>query len=102
VNWTIYFNTVIPVAAFFGVGICLGNMAYQYISVAYIQMIKAINPVPLLLLYFAFGREKPSFVLLLSVSVISAGVYISSLGELQFSWLGFCVQVIAHPSSLLV
>lgn len=102
VTWSTYFKTVIPVAGFFGIGICLGNMAYQYISVAYIQMIKAINPVPLLLLYFAFGREKPSFVLLLAVSVISAGVYISSLGELRFSWLGFSVQVLQFAACVRV
>lgn len=93
VSWRTYLTTIVPVSLFFAVGICLANMAYQYISVAYIQMIKAVNPVPLLLLYIAFGMEKPSFVLLVAVCIISFGVYISSMGELRFSWIGFAVQV---------
>lgn len=101
VTWTIYFTTVMPVAFFFAAGVVLGNMAYQFLSVAYIQMIKAINPVPLLLLYFAFGKEQPSAVLLASVLIISGGVYISSLGELQFSWTGFAVQMGAVFSDCL-
>lgn len=71
----------------------MGNLAYQYLSVAYIQMIKSINPVPLLLLYYAFGMEKYSFVQIVAVVIITTGVWISSIGELRFSWLGFTLQV---------
>lgn len=41
-------------------GSALSNMAYAYISVAYIQMIKASTPVVVLLLSFCFGIEQPS------------------------------------------
>lgn len=79
----------------FAMGLVLGNMAYRYISLAYIQMIKASNPVPLLLLNFAAGREKPSILQLGIVLVVSSGVIMSSLGELNFSWVGFIVQFTA-------
>ena len=79
----------------FASGLVLGNMAYKYISLAYIQMIKAFTPVPLLMLSFAAGREKPSFVQLAIVLVVSAGVTLSSFGELQFSSVGFTIQLTA-------
>jgi drug/metabolite transporter (DMT)-like permease len=67
-------------------------MAYKYISLAYIQMVKAFTPVPMLLLSFAFGREVPSFVRLGIVLIVSAGVTMSSIGELRFA-----IQVSGSP-----
>lgn len=56
-------------------------------------MIKAITPVPLLMLYFISGRETPSLLQLLIVLLICGGVIISSVGELLFTWTGFLLQV---------
>lgn len=84
---------VVPVAVLFSYGLVAGNVAYSYISLSYIQMVKAITPVPLLLLTFLLGREKPSIAQLLIVAMVSAGVILSSLGELKFSWIGFTLQV---------
>jgi drug/metabolite transporter (DMT)-like permease len=56
-------------------------------------MIKAITPVPLLLIYFVSGREKPSLLQLCIVCMICSGVIISSVGELLFSWTGFLLQM---------
>lgn len=91
----LYFNRIVPISLFFSLGLVLGNSAYQYISLGYIQMVKAITPVPLLLLYFAFGREKPSFLLLLIMLTISGGIILSSVGELRFTWIGFFIQLAA-------
>lgn len=90
-----YLRVLLPVSLFFTMGVVLGNKAYAHISIGYIQMVKAITPVPLLLLYFLLGREKPSVLQLMIVMVISVGVMISSIGELRFSWVGFFLQVIA-------
>ena len=86
---------IIPMSCCFALGLVLGNMAYRYISLAYIQMIKAFTPVPLLLLNFAVGREKPSSVQMGIVLVVSFGVILSSYGELNFSMIGFVVQLAA-------
>lgn len=87
-----YFLRILPMAVCFAFGLVAGNMAYAYISLAYIQMIKAFTPVPLLLLSFVSGLEKPSLVLFAIVLVVSAGVTLSSVGELQFSMVGFLLQ----------
>jgi len=70
-------------------------MAYSYISLAYIQMVKAFTPVPLLLLSFVAGLEKPSIIVFCIVVVVSAGVTMSSVGELKFSAVGFFIQISA-------
>lgn len=80
---------------FFVSGVVLGNSAYAYITVGYIQMIKAITPVPLFLLYVLRGRETPSCLQLSILLVISVGVMIASVGELKFTWIGFTMQISA-------
>lgn len=90
-----YIYRILPMALCFAFSLVFGNMAYKYISLAYIQMIKAFTPVPLLLLSFASGLEKPSLVLFCIVLVVSAGVTLSSMGELRFSMFGFLVQLSA-------
>jgi hypothetical protein len=92
VSRRVYFETLLPASVFFVAGVVLGNSAYAYITVGYIQMIKAITPVPLFLLYVARGREHPSWIQLLIVLSISLGVMIASVGELQFTWIGFFIQ----------
>ena len=90
-----YSIRILPMAVCFASSLVTGNMAYQYISLAYIQMIKAFTPVPLLLLSFVAGLERPSFVLFFIVLVVSAGVTLSSVGELAFSEIGFLLQLTA-------
>lgn len=86
---------ILPMSLCFACGLVLGNMAYAYISLAYIQMIKAFTPVPLLLLNFAVGKETPSIIQLIIVLTVSFGVILSSMGELNFSMIGFTIQISA-------
>lgn len=58
-------------------------------------MVKAFTPVPLLLLSFVAGLEKPSLIVFCIVVVVSAGVTMSSVGELKFSTAGFLIQLTA-------
>lgn len=95
INFHDYIKKIVPLAVLFAYGLVAGNLAYQFISLSYIQMIKAVTPVPLLLLSFATGREKPSVVQLFIVMVVSFGVLLSSIGELRFSLLGFLLQASA-------
>jgi drug/metabolite transporter (DMT)-like permease len=56
-------------------------------------MLKAATPVVVLLFSSAFGLEKPTFMELNIVVIISLGVALASLGELLFSWTGFFYQI---------
>lgn len=58
------------------------------------QMLKAFTPVAVLILSSVFGLEKPTFVEINIVAIISLGVALTSIGELKFNMFGFICQVI--------
>lgn len=93
INWTTYLKTFIPMGIFFSLNLVLSNMAYKYISIGYIQMLKAIQPLPLLTMSILVGRSQPSLTQFSFVLVISLGVVIATLGELRFNLLGFLLQL---------
>jgi hypothetical protein len=45
-TFQIYATCVIPISAFFASSLWFGNTAYLYISVAFIQMLKALSELP--------------------------------------------------------
>lgn len=95
---------IMPVSAFFALSLVLSNKAYIYLSVSYIQMLKAFTPVAVLSFSYFAGLEKPSYVELYIVSLICVGVAMTSAGETYFSWIGFVFQAlgITFESSRLV
>ena len=55
-------------------------------------MLKAFNPVAILLISFAFHLQEVNKKLTLIVIMISSGVALASEGELKFDLLGFIIQ----------
>lgn len=49
-------NNILPVALLFSVSLVLCNKAYIYLSVSYIQMLKAFTPVAVLIFSFVSGK----------------------------------------------
>ena len=92
ITYNEHMRKFIPMSLLFAISLVLGNSAYKYISVAYIQMLKSSSPVIVLLLAICAGREKPSLIQLLITCTISLGVILSSVGELKFNLLGFIIQ----------
>lgn len=86
---------IFPVASFFAVSLILSNKAYIYLSVSYIQMLKAFTPVAVLIFSFFAGLEKGSMMEVYIVSLICIGVAMTSVGETFFSWTGFSFQSLA-------
>lgn len=66
---------------------------YLYLSVSFIQMLKAASPVAVLFASWSWGVAEPSLSKFINVLVIVLGVAISSFGEIQFSWIGFFFQI---------
>lgn len=100
----VWLKGIVPTGAFFSGSLILSNMAYLYLSVAFIQMLKAFNPVAILLISFAFRTQEPSQRLFVIVFMISGGVCLASYGELKFDKTGFIIQALAvlFESSRLV
>lgn len=104
VNVQVLQRQIFPVALFFAASLVLSNKAYIFLSVSYIQMLKAFTPVAVLIFSSVLGLEKPTWLELLIVVVICLGVAMTSIGEAAFSLIGFIFQSLAilFESSRLV
>ncbi|CAG7849976.1 SubName: Full=Related to triose phosphate/3-phosphoglycerate/phosphate translocator {ECO:0000313/EMBL:CCA67303.1} [Serendipita indica DSM 11827] len=100
ITGAIYMRAIAPIALLFAGSLVLSNKAYLYLSVSFIQMLKAFNPVAILLISFTFRIQSPSTRLLFIVLAISFGVCLASYGELRFDLRGFIIQAMA-PCALL-
>ncbi|CAJ2513237.1 Uu.00g013560.m01.CDS01 [Anthostomella pinea] len=88
-----YMKAIVPIGVMFSLSLICGNVAYLYLSVSFIQMLKATNVVATLIATWAFGMVAPNMKTLANVSAIVIGVAIASFGELKFDGFGFIVQV---------
>ena len=95
---------IVPVALLFSISLIFSNKAYVYLSVSYIQMLKAFTPVAVLIFSYFVGLEKSSYIEFYIVMIICLGVSMTSIGETYFSMIGFIFQVlgIMAESSRLV
>ncbi|KAF9696412.1 hypothetical protein EKO04_005542 [Ascochyta lentis] len=89
----VYLRAIVPIGLFFSLSLICGNQAYLYLSVAFIQMLKATTPVAVLLATWSMGIAPVNLKVLGNVSFIVLGVIIASFGELQFVMIGFLFQV---------
>lgn len=89
----VYLRAIVPIGLFFSLSLILGNLTYLYLSVAFIQMLKATTPVAVLLSSWVMGIAAPNMKVLMNVSAIVVGVVIASFGEIKFVWIGFVYQI---------
>ncbi|KAL0960073.1 hypothetical protein HGRIS_011719 [Hohenbuehelia grisea] len=106
VNMTkdVFVKSILPIGLLFSGSLILSNTAYLYLSVAYIQMLKAFTPVAILLISWTFRIQEPSKKLAVIILMISCGVALASHGELHFNIIGFITQAsaVAFEASRLV
>lgn len=119
----LYMRTIVPIGLMFSLSLSCGNLAYLYLSVSFIQMLKvraplllgsatrcrgisslkkvrtdfsqATMPVVTLLVSWALRVVPPSLTTLGNVSFIVFGIIIASYGEIQFVLTGFINQAAA-------
>ncbi|KAM3500160.1 hypothetical protein MY10362_006641 [Beauveria mimosiformis] len=89
----VYLRAVVPIGLFFSLSLICGNLTYLYLSVAFIQMLKATTPVAVLLAGWCLGVSQPNIKQFLNVSAIVVGVIIASFGEIDFVLVGFLFQM---------
>ncbi|KAK1290316.1 putative sugar phosphate/phosphate translocator [Acorus calamus] len=92
-TWQIYATCVIPISAFFASSLWFGNTAYLHISVAFIQMLKALMPVATYLMAVTCGTDILRCDVFVNMVLVSVGVVISSYGEIHFNIVGTLYQV---------
>jgi hypothetical protein len=89
----VYLRAIMPIGVCFSLSLICGNLTYLYLSVAFIQMLKATTPVAVLLSGWALGVSSPNLRVFLNVSAIVVGVIIASVGEIKFVWIGVLYQI---------
>lgn len=90
-----YLRAIVPIGALFAGTLWLGNAAYIFLSVSFIQMLKALMPVAVFLVGCTLGTEHYSGPTLLNMLIVSGGVAIASLGELNFVTVGVVLQLLS-------
>ncbi|KAG2437478.1 hypothetical protein HXX76_006128 [Chlamydomonas incerta] len=90
-----YLTRVLPTGFFMALTFTTGNMGYLYLTVAFVQMLKAFCPVVTMLLLFAARLEAPSGPLCGAVGLIAAGVALASYGELNLSLFGLAAMLVS-------
>ncbi len=95
VDMSVMKKKIFPVAILFSISLILSNKAYIFLSVSYIQMLKAFTPVAVLVFSYFAGLEKSSWTEVQIVSLICVGVAMTSVGETFFSMTGFTFQSLA-------
>lgn len=88
----IYLRAILPIGFFFSLSLICGNQAYLYLSVAFIQMLKATMPVAVLITSWVLLVAPINLKQLGNVSFIVIGVIIASIGEIKFDLTGFMWQ----------
>merc|ERR1719420_630939 len=86
---------ILPVGIVFAAYLSIGNCAYLYLSVSYIQMLKSAGPIAVHLLACLAGVERMEISTVCTVAIICLGVGGASVGEGNFSVFGFLLQLAA-------
>lgn len=91
----LYFTSVVPIGALYALSLWFSNSAYIYLSVSFIQMLKALMPVAVYTLGVFFKKEHYKPDTFLNMLSISLGVGIAAYGEARFDLTGVALQLAA-------
>ncbi|OBR11783.1 triose-phosphate transporter [Colletotrichum higginsianum IMI 349063] len=89
----VYLRAVVPIGLLYSGSLVCSNLVYLYLSVSFIQMLKAGAPVAVLFASWIWGVAEPSMATFYNILLIVAGVGLASFGEIEFSWIGFIFQM---------
>ncbi|KAI1391002.1 TPT-domain-containing protein [Hypoxylon trugodes] len=92
-NTELYMKTVVPIGLLYSGSMACSTSTFLYLSVSFIQMLKAIAPAITLIVGWFWGVEHPTWTTFSYIMLIVVGVALASAGEVQFSWLGFVFQI---------
>ncbi|KAJ7549166.1 hypothetical protein O6H91_07G043300 [Diphasiastrum complanatum] len=100
----LYSSSIVPIGALYSVSLWLSNSAYIYLSVSFIQMLKALMPVAVYSIGVIFKKETFRSQTMANMIGISFGVAIAAYGEAKFNAWGVFLQLgaVAFEATRLV
>lgn len=91
----LYISSVLPIGALYSFSLWFSNSAYIYLSVSFIQMLKALMPVAVYSIGVLFKKETFRSSAMANMLSISFGVAIAAYGEARFDVWGVTLQLAA-------
>ncbi|KAL2533121.1 putative sugar phosphate/phosphate translocator [Abeliophyllum distichum] len=103
-SWDLYIKSVVPIGLLYSVSLWLSNSAYIYLSVSFIQMLKALMPVAVYTIGVFFKKETFRSETMTNMISISIGVGVAAYGEAKFDTWGVVLQLgaVAFEATRLV
>ncbi|CAL5360780.1 unnamed protein product [Camellia sinensis] len=89
----LYLRSVVPIGALYSLSLWFSNSAYIYLSVSFIQMLKALMPVAVYSLGVLFKKDAFKSDTMANMVSISIGVAIAAYGEARFDAWGVMLQL---------
>ena len=74
-----------PIGALFALDITLTNLSFQHVPVSLTEVIKGFSPAALMLYEMAQPHSTPSIAKAMVIVMLSAGIALTSMGELEFN-----------------
>lgn len=99
-----YIRSVVPIGALYSLSLWFSNSAYIYLSVSFIQMLKALMPVAVYSISVLLKKEGFKSETMTNMVSISVGVAIAAYGEAKFDSWGVMLQLgaVAFEATRLV
>lgn len=91
----VYLTCILPIGALYSVSLWLSNSAYIYLSVSFIQMLKALMPVAVYTIGILFKKDTFNNSTMGNMIAISVGVAIAAYGEAKYDSWGVLLQLLA-------
>jgi hypothetical protein len=91
-----FVRRICPIGALSAGTIVMGMASYLFLTVAFVQMLKAFTPVMTMGGMAMFGLQNPSTQGVVCVVVICAGTALAGYGELNFHLVGFACMLLAQ------
>ncbi|KAL2897859.1 hypothetical protein RDABS01_039641 [Bienertia sinuspersici] len=90
---SLYVSSVVPIGVLFAFSLWLSNSAYIYLSVSFIQMLKALMPVIVYSIGVLLKKDIFKTNTMVNMVSISVGVGIAAYGEAKFDLYGVILQL---------
>ncbi|ERN05894.1 hypothetical protein AMTRI_Chr10g6480 [Amborella trichopoda] len=100
----VYLSSVVPIGALYSMSLWFSNSAYIYLSVSFIQMLKALMPVAVYSIGVGLKKETFKSNVMANMLAISVGVAVAAYGEARFDSWGVLLQLgaVAFEATRLV
>lgn len=100
----LYLRSVVPIGALYSLSLWFSNSAYIYLSVSFIQMLKALMPVAVYSIGVLLKKDNFKSDTMANMVSISIGVAIAAYGEAKFDTWGVVLQLgaVAFEATRLV